>query len=701
MNWKSYGDALRHHAAKCNHRFLLLVSGEKSWRTAIAHDLLGPTEATWITDLEINGVNNLKTTQSGQLLGQETNSIVYDGDSRIDADTLGIVSGTISGGGLLILLTPLPEKSSTTITSRFHRRIFRVLSQQNHQFKIVQGEQVPDLKHISTQATTQHTNLTNIGMTATSDQKNAVLAIQQVLSGQRKRPAVLVADRGRGKSAALGIAAAHLQTEGEKNILVTGHNRKSVETLFRHAMEITPCISTYLHWIDPDRLIETMPDCDLLLIDEAASLHLHKLQALLRRYPRIAMATTVHGYEGTGRGFLLRFNTLLDGMTRGWKKVQLTTPIRWSDRDPLESLINELLILDAELPIITAEEFSLDRCRIENIDIDSVYENESTLREVFSLLVLAHYKTRPKDLQQLLDNPDLQLHRLIIDTPFGSKTAAVSVLINEGNLSREQSVRIFRGEIRPPGHVLAEILATQLGLPLAATLKLGRIMRIVVHPNLRRFGVGSRLIEHIGRSAQVDFDLIGTNFSLSPGLARFWKHCGFEPVRIGTTRSAAGGSNSAMFLLPFSKSGISIFNDARASYALNLPDQLKTALHDTESEIIRELILDEALLFRDPDHQTMRAAASYCFGSRPIESIPASLSVLVINGLVSGQIDEADLIVEHLLQGKTWQQCRHLRGDQGWRQGAERIHLAIVRYLTSAYQDDLDKAKANLIQGTP
>ena len=700
MNWKSYGDALRHHAAISNHRFLLLVAGEKSWRVAIVEDLLGPTEATWITDREIDGVNNLRAAQSIQLLGQETKSIVYDGDPRIDADALGIVGGTISGGGLLILLTPSPEIVSTNTISKFHRRIYRVLSQKNHPFNIIQGEQAPELKHLITSTTTQPEPQTDIGITATSDQRNAVIAIHHVLSGQRKRPAVLVADRGRGKSAALGIAAGQLQTKGKKNILVTGRNRKSVEIVFRHALEVTPRASAALRWIDPDQLIEKMPDCDLLLIDEAASLHLHKLETLLKRYPRIAMATTVHGYEGTGRGFLLRFNTLLDGMTRGWNKVQLKTPIRWSDGDPLECIINELLILDAELPTITAEEFSPDRCRIENIDIDSLYEHEKTLREIFSLLVLAHYKTRPKDLQQLLDNPDLQLHRLILDTPSGSKTAAVSVLINEGDLTKDQGISIFRGDSRPPGHVLAELLATQLGLPLAATLKMGRIMRIVVHPNLRRFGVGSKLIEHVCRDAHTKFDIIGSNFSLSPGLARFWKNCDFEPVRIGTTRSAEGGSHSAMFLLPLSENGVSVFNHARASYALNLPDQLKTTLHDIESEIIKELILDEPLLSRDPDTQTMTAAASYCFGTRPVESIPAPLTLLVLNGLVCGQIDDADLIVERLLQGKPWRQCRQLRGDQGRRQGAERINLAIVNYLTMAYKEDLEIAKVNLIQGT-
>ena len=80
-------------------------------------------------------------------------------------------------------------------------------------------------------------------------------------------------------------------------------------------------------------------------MDEAAGIPLDSLATLLTFYPRIAMATTVHGYEGSGRGFLLRFREIIERHSRGWHPVTLGTPVRWAPGDLLEARINQLLLL--------------------------------------------------------------------------------------------------------------------------------------------------------------------------------------------------------------------------------------------------------------------------------------------------------------------------------------------------------------------
>ena len=103
----------------------------------------------------------------------------------------------------------------------------------------------------------------------------------------------------------------------------------------------------WLRFLPPDLLARAGPPADLLLVDEAAGIPAPLLQALLRRYPRIVFSSTVHGYEGTGRGFEIRFRKILDRLTPDWRALTLTTPIRWASDDPIEALAARALLLDA------------------------------------------------------------------------------------------------------------------------------------------------------------------------------------------------------------------------------------------------------------------------------------------------------------------------------------------------------------------
>ncbi|BBI53235.1 hypothetical protein HORIV_56560 [Vreelandella olivaria] len=70
------------------------------------------------------------------------------------------------------------------------------------------------------------------------------------------------------------------------------------------------------------------------MVDEAAAIPAALLGQWLTAFPRIAFATTVHGYEGSGRGFALRFRATLDRLTPQWKALTLNAPIRWRSGDP-------------------------------------------------------------------------------------------------------------------------------------------------------------------------------------------------------------------------------------------------------------------------------------------------------------------------------------------------------------------------------
>jgi len=700
MSLVQFGDALRRRAIESRHRYLVAVIGERAWGIETAFDLLGPIKAIWISSQAIPGANTIESRQAPKLLGQETDSVVYDAEHQVDPDALGIVSGTIAGGGLLILLAPRITQWDAAQKSRFTGRISRILSKSSLAVRVVQHQPTPDIDRLE-KSTQQPADLSSIpGPAATLDQQHAIDAIHAVIKGQRKRPAILVANRGRGKSAALGIVAGQLADQRIKNIVITGRSRQSVREVFHHAAIISGHCTPQLRWLEIDRLLTHKAECDLLLVDEAASVPLNKLGDLLKLYPRIAMATTVHGYEGTGRGFMLRFHHLLERYTRGWKHIQLDTPIRWSKQDPLEQLVNRLLVLDAELPEINAKDLQQENIQIEQVNADTLLRNEPLLREIFSLMVLAHFKTRPKDLQQLLDNGSLCIYRMALHTGSSEHTVGVAVLVDEGALSPQKGVQIFQGMRRPAGHVLPEIMVSQLGLPHAATLRMARIMRIVIHPAIQRFGLGSQLLQHVCNDSAPHYDLIGSNFSLSKGLAKFWNACGFKTVRIGETKTAQGGSNSAVYLMPQSDAGLEVFDQARHSYARNFSDQLKTVLRNLEPELVAELVEGDGLLAREPDRALLADVIGYCYGTRPAESIPATLGTLALNGLISNKIEDFALVVERVLQSKHWKDCQSLAGEEGRQQGGRRIRISITGYLESIYGERLETMRLKLIEGS-
>lgn len=84
-----------------------------------------------------------------------------------------------------------------------------------------------------------------------------------------------------------------------------------------------------------------------LLVDEAAALLLPLLRQLMGYFSHVLLTATVAGYEGTGRGFLLKF---CEGLPR-WHPLIFDEPLRWAAKDPLERwLAKTLLLEDADAP---------------------------------------------------------------------------------------------------------------------------------------------------------------------------------------------------------------------------------------------------------------------------------------------------------------------------------------------------------------
>ena len=174
-------------------------------------------------------------------------------------------------------------------------------------------------------------------------------------------------------------------------------------------------------------------------------------------------------------------------------------------------------------------------------------KDEALLQQVFALLVNAHYQTRPSDLRQLLDAPNITLHVLRQQNVL----LAVLVLSREGSLEPELSEQIYQGKRRPHGHPIPQSLTFHARLQGVAELSCERIMRIAVLPNLQNKGLGQILLKHVINYANQQMtDYLGVSYAMSPALIRFWEIAGFQLARVGHRLDTASGSRSAIHVLP-------------------------------------------------------------------------------------------------------------------------------------------------------
>lgn len=680
-------------AQACNHRWTLVLAGAEPWcRQAAAAALAGVsfTHVLWISEHAPEGANAVKGAQTGSVLGREFDAVVFDAYSGFDVDAFGAVAGTVRGGGLLLLLTPpldewpeFPDPvhrriavapfKAADVTGRFLQRLVRVMRTAASVQVIEQGREaeylVPDAgSHKQDRSGDAPQFVQEEPGCRTADQRAAVEAIIRVATGHRRRPVVLTSDRGRGKSASLGIAAAHLLRQGVRRIVVTAPRLDAVAPVFEHAQRMLPGASSArgvlhlgeacLEFAPPDELVLAPRHADLMLVDEAAAIPAPLLERLLRHYARIAFATTVHGYEGTGRGFAVRFNKVLDRRTPGWKALRLETPIRWAPGDPLERFVFRALLLDATpaLDEVIAGA-RVDECSIERLDRDCLVDDEALLTELFGLLVLAHYRTTPGDLRNLLDGTNLSVYAV----RYAGHVVATALVAEEGGFDAQTATEIYAGRRRPRGHLIPQSLATHAGVEQAARLKCARVMRIAVHPAVQGRGFGTGLLHVILEQARAaGFDYVGASFGATVALLRFWERSGFLPARVGLTREASSGTHSAIVLHPLTPAGKEVAAVARERLLAHLPYLLAEPLRDLDPHLVAALLRRSGARAPALDGQDWRDVVAFAFALRRYETSLAPVWKLVSGALAdpcSAKLlseVEREILIAKVLQKRSW-----------------------------------------------
>ncbi|KTG17247.1 MULTISPECIES: GNAT family N-acetyltransferase [unclassified Guyparkeria] len=559
---------------RAGHRLPVLVNGRPAWALACAQALVDE-DTLWIGPDAPPVARSLSLRRARESLGGECDRVIFNALSGFDPDALGAVAGLPRAGGCLILIAPpladWPEREDPELAritaypftpadggSAYIRRLTGLLKEQQPLWTVTEGKPLAAVP--SPVGSTDEPRLATAPC-RTPDQAEAVERIVHVARSRPRRPLVLRSHRGRGKSSALGIAAARVLEEGLGDVLVTAPRREAVEPLFARTAEIIGAApdgdgairlgAHRLRFLPPDVLIEQCPPGRLLLVDEAAALPAGLLDDLFSHHPRCVFATTEHGYEGSGRGFALRFLPRLESRAASVHHLRMSTPIRWSTDDPLEALIDRLLLLDADpadLPTSPPGEPGTPQ----RLDRDALAADEPRLAQLFGLLVGAHYRTTPRDLRQLLEAPGTQLWTVEAD----GGVLATAVVQDEGNLSRPLAEAVFAGERRLHGHLLPQTLAAHAGEADWPILAGRRIQRIAVHPVARRQGLGRRLVAAIAEQARADgLDFLGVSFGAQDDLIDFWQACHLAALHLGQHRDPASGEEAMVMVTGLSPTG--------------------------------------------------------------------------------------------------------------------------------------------------
>ncbi|MBB7067629.1 tRNA cytosine(34) acetyltransferase TmcA [Escherichia coli] len=572
-------------------RRLLVLSGEEGWcfdHALKLRDAL-PGDWLWISP-QPDAENHCSPSALQTLLGREFRHAVFDARHGFDAAAFAALSGTLKAGSWLVLLLPVweewenqPDADSLRwsdcpdpiATPHFVQHLKRVLTADNDAILWRQNQPF-SLAHF-TPRTDWHP------ATGTPQPEQQQL-LQQLLT-MPLGVAVVTAARGRGKSALAGQLISRIAGSA----IVTAPAKAATDVLAQFAGE-------KFRFIAPDALLASDEQADWLVVDEAAAIPAPLLHQLVSRFPRTLLTTTVQGYEGTGRGFLLKFCARFPHLHR----FELQQPIRWAQRCPLEKMVSEALVFDDEnfthTPqgniVISALEQTLWRS-----------EPETPLK-VYQLLSGAHYRTSPLDLRRMMDAPGQHF----LQAAGENEIAGALWLVDEGGLSQELSQAVWAGYRRPRGNLVAQSLAAHGSNPLAATLRGRRVSRIAVHPARQREGTGRQLIAGALQYIH-DLDYLSVSFGYTEELWRFWQRCGFVLVRMGNHREASSGCYTAMALLPMSDAGKQLAE--REHYRLRRDAQ---ALAQWNGEMLPVDPLNDAVL-SDDDWLEL---AGFAFTHRPL-----------------------------------------------------------------------------------
>ncbi|MCE3049640.1 hypothetical protein HAX54_045455, partial [Datura stramonium] len=550
--------------------------------------------------VETGGVSYCLYRDSERILGNTFGMCILQDFEALTPNLLARTIETVEGGGLIVLLlrhlsslsslftmvmdvhSRFRTESHSQATGRFNERFIlslascetcivmddelNILPISSHMKKITAvpvqedseglSEAERELRNLKEQLNEDFPVGPLIRKCCTLDQGKAVITFLDAILDKTLRSTVaLLAARGRGKSAALGLAIAGAVAAGYSNIFVTAPSPENLKTLFDFVCKgfnmleykehldydivksnnpefkkATVRINIYkqhrqtIQYILPHEH-EKLSQVELLVVDEAAAIPLPVVKSLLGPY-LVFLASTVNGYEGTGRSLSLKLLQQLEEQSqksksadsalsgRLFKKIELSESIRYASGDRIERWLNALLCLDVtnSIPSIRRLPQPGD-CDLYYVNRDTLFsyhkDSELFLQRMMALYVASHYKNSPNDLQLMADAPAHHLFVLLgpVDESENRLPDILCVIqvCLEGQISQESAKRALSQGRQPFGDQIPWKFSQQFADDVFPSLSGARIVRIAAHPSAMKLGYGSAAVELLTRYFEGQF----------------------------------------------------------------------------------------------------------------------------------------------------------------------------------------------------
>jgi len=588
-----------------------------------------------------------------KILGRTYGACVADLVNNLEPNDLGRIMGVVKGGGLYILMMPsirrLPEIVTrfqmNLVTPGYTVKDVRKLFERRFVEKLLvhEGIAVYDadsrvfLRKFPPSRAQPYERKPLVlpekskippriyKLALTQDQVEVLKILERFYEKVegKKLVFVLTADRGRGKSSALGIGVGWLahrlrRAKGRCRIILTSPSPLNVQEVFRFSRRV---LEMYKHPVEVEDSeegvvalrskgidIEYFPPveaararADILVVDEAASISVPLLFKMVERYDKAIFSSTIHGYEGAGRGFSVRFlRRLKSERDIEVLECEMSEPIRYAPNDPIEAWIFDTLLLDAEPAPLSSEDLEC----VEKLDVtyykpdeDFFLKREDELRQFFGIYILSHYRNNPNDLGMIMNAP----HHLarMLKTRTGKVVVSMELAL-EGGLDRETARECAKGAWIM-GNIIPDRLIKHYKVLEFGELRGFRIVRIATHLAVMRRGLGSLALKKVEEEArELGLDWVGAGFGVTEELLRFWVKNSFVPVHMSPEKNPVSGEYSVLVVKPLSERAKKFVELFAREFREKLLGSLATPYFDLEEgtalELLESLPRDDARL---------------------------------------------------------------------------------------------------------